>query len=105
MVPSWSPSSTGPGRAWRDELLAELSAARYARRRTGASSWKVWRDAEHPDRFVEQFVVASWQEHLRQHGRVTRRDQERFDRIRALTDPERPSTVTHWATPQPPGSG
>ena len=83
-----------------DEFLAELSAARYARRRTGASAWKVWRDAEQPDRFVEQFVVASWPEHLRQHERVTRRDQARFERVRALTDPDRPTAVTHWATPQ-----
>lgn len=83
------------------DFLIAIEDARFARRRTGASSWRVWRDGEHPERFVEQFVVASWQEHLRQHGHVTKRDEERFDRIRALTDPERPSTVTHWLTPQP----
>jgi hypothetical protein len=69
--------------------------------RRGASSWQVWRDAEHPARYTEQFVVASWQEHLRQHERVTVHDQQRFDAIRALTDPDRPAAVTHWLTPQP----
>jgi Transmembrane secretion effector len=46
-------------------------------------------------------VVASWDEHLRQHERVTRRDQGRLDRVRELTDPAHPVTVTHWLTPNP----
>ncbi len=88
-----------PGR--EDDLHAALAGSRFSRRRTGAISWRVWRDAEQGTRFIEQFVVASWPEHLRQHERVTRRDQQRFDRIRAMTDPNRPTTVTHWLTPQP----
>jgi MFS family permease len=87
------------------EFLTELQEARHSRRRTGASSWKIWRDAQRPERYVEQFVVASWQEHLRQHERVTKRDQERLNRIRALTDPDHPTTVTHWRTPQVSSSG
>jgi MFS family permease len=82
-----------------DQLLAELRDARFSRRRTGASSWRVWRDAGDPGRILEQFIVASWQEHLRQHERVTGRDQQRLERIRAMTDPARPTTVTHWVTP------
>src|SRR5271154_3704651 len=53
-----------------DEFLAALHDSRFSRRRTGASSWRVWRDSAQPDRFVEQFVVSSWQEHLRQHERI-----------------------------------
>jgi hypothetical protein len=30
------------------------------------------------------------------HERVTKRDQGRLDRIRELTDPAHPVTVTHW---------
>ena len=86
------------------ELLAALEAARFSRRRTGAIDWRVWQDADEPNRIIEQFVVASWSEHLRQHERVTVRDQERLDTIRALTDPAHPTTVTHWLIPQP-GSG
>jgi hypothetical protein len=84
-----------------DELIAALEDARFSRRRTGASAWRMWRDASDPNRIVEQFVVASWQEHLRQHDRITRRDQERLDKIRSLTDPAQPTKVTHWLTPQP----
>jgi len=87
-----------------DEFLAALHDSRFSRRRTGASSWRVWRDSAQPDRFVEQFVVSSWQEHLRQHERISVRDQQRYDRIRAMTDPERPALVTHWIAPRLPES-
>jgi hypothetical protein len=81
------------------ELLAALEDARFSRRRTGASSWRLWRDSAEQDRILEQFVVASWDEHVRQRERVTKRDHERYAAIRALTDPARPPTVTHWLTP------
>jgi predicted MFS family arabinose efflux permease len=81
-------------------LLDGLRAGRHARRRTGAVSWRVWRDAADPGRILEQFVVGSWDEHLRQHERVTLRDQGRLDAIRAMTDPSRPALVTHWLAPR-----
>jgi len=89
-----------PADGLEDDLLTELEDARFSRRRTGASAWRVWQDAADPSRIIEQFVVASWAEHLRQHDRVTGRDQERLNQIRALTDPSHPTTVTHWVTPQ-----
>jgi MFS family permease len=82
-----------------DDLLAALQDARFSRRRTGASSWRAWQDSGEPSRVLEQFVVASWDEHLLQHARVTDRDQQRYDAIRAMTDPAHPATVTHWLTP------
>jgi len=89
----------------RDELLAALQDTRFSRRRTGAVSWRVWQDAAEPGRIVEQFVVASWPEHLRQHERVTGRDAERLGKIRAMTDPSHPTTVTHWVTPPASAAG
>jgi hypothetical protein len=83
-----------PGR--ERELEEALYAGRYARRRTGATRWHLWRDAANPGHVLEEFVVGSWAEHLRQHERVSRRDQERLEAIRAMTDPHRPPTVTHW---------
>jgi MFS family permease len=80
----------------QDELMAALQQTRFSRRRTGATSWRAWQDASDPNRILEQFVVASWDDHLLQHDRVTRRDQGRLDRIRELTDPAHPVTVTHW---------
>jgi MFS family permease len=87
------------------ELIEALYAGRYARRRTGAHSWRVWRDAADPGHVLEQFVVGSWDEHLRQHERVSRRDQERLDRITALIDPSTPTTVTHWLAVDGAGTG
>ena len=88
--------------ALREIRLAALQDARFSRRRTGAVSWRVWQDAAEPGRIVEQFVVASWQEHLRQHERISVRDQERLERIRAMTDPANPMVVTHWIAPRQP---
>jgi predicted MFS family arabinose efflux permease len=89
-----------------DELIAALQETRFSRRRTGATSWRAWRDAADPDRVLEQFVVASWTEHLRQHDRVSQRDQARLDKISELADPARPAEVTHWlAAGRPPRSG
>ncbi len=81
------------------DLVDALHAGRHARRRTGAVSWRVWRDAADPGRVLEQFVVGSWDEHLRQHERVSRRDQQRLDEVRDMTDPSRPTKVTHWLAP------
>jgi len=89
-----------PREGLEDGLLQALHDSRWSRRRTGAVSWRVWRDSAEPRRFVEQFVVASWQEHLRQHERVSVRDQERLDRIRAMAEPGKPPVVTHWIAPR-----
>jgi hypothetical protein len=78
-------------------LLAALRDARFSRRRTGAIEWRVWQDSAQPGRVIEQFVVASWEDHLRMHDRITARDQARYDAIRAMTT--QPVTVTHWLTP------
>jgi hypothetical protein len=77
-------------------VIRALRDGRYARRRTGAVSWRVWRDSSDPGCVLEQFVVGSWDEHLRQHERVSRRDQERLEEVKNMTDPNRPRTVTHW---------
>ena len=82
-----------------DELLAALRGSRISPRRTGASSWRAWQDSGEASRILEQFVVASWDEHLLQHSRVTTRDQHRYDAIRAMTAQGHPAAVTHWLTP------
>jgi hypothetical protein len=82
------------------KLIEALRAGRHARRRTGAVSWRVWRDAADPGHVLEQFVVGSWEEHLRQHERVSRRDEQRLQEIVAMTDASRPTTVTHWLAPE-----
>jgi MFS family permease len=91
-----------PREELRESFLAELYDARFSRRRTGASSWRMWRDSSDTSRFLEQFVVGSWQEHLRQHERVSARDRARLERIAAMSDAERPPRVTHWTSPELP---
>jgi hypothetical protein len=46
-------------------------------RRTGAERWGLYRDGIDPERFLEAYVVPTWEEHLRQH-------QERYTRSDAL---------------------
>ena len=84
-----------------DELMAAVQGTRNSRRRTGATSWRAWQDSGDPSRVLEEFVVASWDEHLLQHERVTRREQDHLDRVRQLTDPAHPVTVTHWLAVPP----
>jgi MFS family permease len=75
-----------------------MEALQSARRRTGATSWELYRDAEHPDRFVEIFRVPSWEEHLRQHtGRLTATDQDIEEAALAFSDP--PARADHLLPP------
>jgi MFS family permease len=83
------------------QVIDKLYAGRYARRRTGAVSWRIWVDAADRGRVLEQFVVGSWDEHLRQHARVSVRDEQRLHEITAMTEPGQPPTVTHWLAAQP----
>jgi hypothetical protein len=58
--------------------------------------WELFVDATDPGRFLEEFVVESWLEHLRQHERVTLSDRQLQEHIRLLhTAPEAPH-VTHY---------
>jgi len=67
------------------EAMAKL---RRARLRTGASRWGLYRDGEAPRRFVELFLVPSWEEHMRQHrDRLTRRDHAHLETATAFSDP------------------
>jgi len=54
------------------------------KRRAGAFYWNLFRDTGDPSRFVETFIVDSWDEHLRQHGRLTLADQQIEDRVRSF---------------------
>lgn len=60
----------------------EMLIKRYGRvrRRDGASRLEIFRDMEIAGRCLEVFLVASWAEHLRQHERQTRADDELVER-------------------------
>jgi len=80
-------------------LLQALHKGRFARRRTGAVSWQVWVDSADPGRVCEQFVVGSWEEHERQHERISRRDQQRLVDLATMTAGA--PQVTHWLSGDP----
>jgi len=68
---------------------------RRIRRRDGAFMWELFNDIDQPDRIVECFMVESWFEHLRQHGRVTVADREVIEQTRKFHLGSKPPLVTH----------
>jgi MFS family permease len=78
-----------------EPFLETMRALERSRRRTGAESWRLYRDGADPSRFVELFEVASWDAHLRQHGgRMTGTDAKTEARVEALATG--PSVVHHY---------
>jgi MFS family permease len=60
------------------------------RHRDGAYRWGIYRDTEIADRYLEIFLVNSWDEHLRQHDRQTQADRKFEQRLYGYVkgDPE-----------------
>jgi MFS family permease len=82
-------------------FLTAMARVRLSRLRTGATQWGLFRDGEVPHDFVELFVVASWEEHLRQHtDRLTGTDETFLEAARSLSDPA-PRT-SHLIATEPP---
>ena len=75
-------------------FLEAMARLRQSRLRTGATQWGLFRDGEVAQRFVELYVVPSWDEHLRQHRyRITGTDHEYEEQADVLSDP--PPEVSH----------
>ena len=69
-----------------DEFREAMLRVGNARRRSGGERWALYQDGADPERFVEQYMVPTWEEHLRQHQeRVTYTDRMLEERARALT--------------------
>jgi MFS family permease len=86
-----------------EAFRAAMGPVGRSRRRTGARRWGLFQDAADPRRFVETYEVATWGEHLRQHGeRVTVRDQEFEDRAHALLADGTGPRVSHLIAAAPP---
>ncbi len=73
-------------------LMGELAAAR---RRNGAYSWSLMRDAAETDCFVETWFEPSWVAHLRHHERVTGADRDLQARILELQRDKALPVVKH----------
>ncbi len=83
------------------EFLAAMERVRRSRQRSGAQWWQIYLDGERQGRYVEVYLVGSWEEHLRQHdGRLTETDAAIEADARAFS--QAPPEVHHLF---PPGRG
>jgi hypothetical protein len=82
-----------------ERFVAAMEELRRVRRRDGAYRWDLYADLERPGHYLEQFVVDSWSEHLRQHDRLTVADLELTKLTRSFHRGDGPPTVRHllWA--------
>lgn len=77
-----------------DKFRQAMVAVARVRKRTGARRWELYWNPAEPQRFLEEFVVASWGEHRRQHlGRMTVLDRSVVEVIDQYL--ERPGQVSH----------
>ncbi len=82
------------------EFIRAMGRVRESRLRTGATQWGLFRDGEQPRVFQEIFVVASWEEHLRQHReRMTATDRGYEEQAKVLSDT--PSQTWHLLPTDP----
>jgi MFS family permease len=58
----------------RGPFLKAIKRLAEERGRDGAYAWGIFEDTAQPGQFLEMFLLESWQEHLRQHERVTNAD-------------------------------
>ena len=63
------------------EFLDALHDYQRIRQRDGATRWGVFYDTETPGLYLENFLVDSWAEHERQHGRFTAADRKFEERV------------------------
>ncbi|HEY6823028.1 MAG TPA: MFS transporter [Steroidobacteraceae bacterium] len=83
----------------REAFLNAIVPLARERRRDGAYEWDIFEDSAHPERMIETWLVDSWVEHMRQHGRVTRADRAIEERVRRLAR-EAPR-ITHYIAARP----
>lgn len=68
----------------REEFIREMVELGKARRRDGASSWRLLRDLKCEDVYMERFLADSWDQYSRQRSRATVKDREAEQRVRAM---------------------
>ncbi len=86
------------------EFRMHLQNVRRWRLRTGAHSWRLYRDFDRPGQWVESFVVSSWIEHLRQHTRTTEDDWTSQKAAHRLHRGNEQPRVVHLIVPRADGS-
>lgn len=78
------------------EFVAAMHQVRLIRLRDGALRWNLFQDIAHPNRWLETMLVDSWNEHLRQHARVTHADREIEEVAHSFHRGSEPPRVSHF---------
>jgi MFS family permease len=79
-----------------EEFRALARHLRAIRRRTGATSWRLYRESDEQYVFVETFILGSWEEHERQHARMSAGDLATFDQLDEMLGADTPRAVHHY---------
>lgn len=87
--------------AQRARFLAAMQEVRRVRQRVGASTWRLYEDVAHPERWAEFWAVESWTEHLREEHRMTRSDRAALAAAAALHQGDTPPEATRYLNVQP----
>lgn len=108
LIPEEGLSSRGPVMVTVEYQVKETDVAAFLetikdwsheRFRDGAFEWRVFQSAETPDIWIEAFTVSSWEEHLAQHARVSRADQDLQERVRVFDQRASGPIVKHYIAP------
>lgn len=78
------------------EFRKQMHQLRTLRRRDGAFRWALFVDSAVPTKCIEEFMVESWQEHLRQHDRLTVADLPIQARMREMLTEGTSPQVSHY---------
>jgi MFS family permease len=75
----------------RGECVRLMREARLIFLRNGAHRWHLYEDLKQPNKFRMEVLTPSWKEHLLQHSRLTKNENEVIDKLRRLhIDPNPP---------------
>ena len=77
------------------------TGCKHFRQRTGGMQWRLFLDEQKPGRYLETFLVSTWEEHERQHGRATEHDANLLEQLDGLLVPGTHREVHHYLTAPP----
>jgi len=80
----------------REEFLSLMTKVRLMFLRNGASLFRVDETLEEPGKFRTEMLVNSWAEHLRQHARITREENELFSKAIAMNANGNAPPIRHY---------
>lgn len=81
-------------------FMVAMQDVRRMRLRDGASSWGIFHEPESPRILLECFQVPSWDEHMRQHDRITKQDLASEQTVRRFHRGTTPPRVRHYVAPR-----